>query len=503
MATDNKGRFMALHRQRRPAAALAVGYLRRSTSKQEKSLDDQRREIERYAAEHGYTIVRWYQDDGISGDSTEKRLGFQAMHKAACNGRDFDVIICWDLDRFGRFDSSEAGYWSHPLRKAGVRLVTVTEGPIDWNTFAGRIVNAVKHEGKHQYLVDLSRNVARGQITTALSGWLTGQRAPYGYDRMFVDAAGNHCQRVRINEKIAKPRSWHVTLVPSDRAEVLGTLRWMFTTYAEQDIGLRALADQLNAKGIPGPNGGPWYAASIREILANDAYTGTFVWPKRRLGKYHRVALDTVKERDPSEVTSAGEPAPVDNVPEEQIVKRDCWPALVDQGLFDAVQAKLQRRRRSAPGQGYRTHTKANGDRYLLSGLVFCEKCGCKMHGMNNTRKKNGKTYNYPKYVCSTYCRSGKHNPFGCGCHAIGQDGLVETLIQKLQKSVLLSGKLDELREKVRKQLAAVTAKPDAGQLVELRRALADLKLEIDQGTKRLISARTRSWNWCPTNWQG
>ena len=35
----------------------AVGYLRRSTHKQEKSIADQRREIERYAAKHGYQII--------------------------------------------------------------------------------------------------------------------------------------------------------------------------------------------------------------------------------------------------------------------------------------------------------------------------------------------------------------------------------------------------------------------------------------------------------------
>ena len=67
--------FSQLSKSKR--AVLAVGYLRRSTSKQEKSLDDQRSEIERYAAEHGYEIIRWCEDDAISGDATEKRIGFQ------------------------------------------------------------------------------------------------------------------------------------------------------------------------------------------------------------------------------------------------------------------------------------------------------------------------------------------------------------------------------------------------------------------------------------------
>ena len=214
----------------------AVGYLRRSTSKQEKSLDDQRREIERYAAEHGYRIVRWYTDDGISGDATEQRAGFLAMHAAALNGRDFDVILCWNQDRFGRFDSLESGFWIHPLVKAGVRLETVTEGPIDWHGFTGRIINAIKSESNHDFLVKLSQGVIRGQVSTALSGWLTGQRAPYAYDRMLVDEQGNHKQRLLAKEKVAKPRSWHVTLVPSEDPEKITTLRWLFKTYASEDI---------------------------------------------------------------------------------------------------------------------------------------------------------------------------------------------------------------------------------------------------------------------------
>ncbi len=109
----------------------AVGYLRRSTEKQEQSLTDQRTQIERYAADNGFRVVRWYQDDGISGDDTHKRAGFLEMHRAACNGRDFEAIIVWDQDRFGRFDSIEAGHWIHPLRNAGVRLVTVAEGPVN------------------------------------------------------------------------------------------------------------------------------------------------------------------------------------------------------------------------------------------------------------------------------------------------------------------------------------------------------------------------------------
>ncbi len=147
----------------------AVGYVRMSTDKQETSPEQQRKEIEAYAAKHGYSILRWYSDLGISGDRTEKRVEFKQMIADAEDGR-FKAILCWDQDRFGRFDSLESGYWIHPLRKRGVQLVTCTDGAVDWNTFAGRMLYGMKQEGKHQYLVDLSNNVSRRMKATSTAG---------------------------------------------------------------------------------------------------------------------------------------------------------------------------------------------------------------------------------------------------------------------------------------------------------------------------------------------
>jgi site-specific DNA recombinase len=464
----------------------AVAYLRRSTSRQEKSLRDQRTEITRYAAANGYTVLRWYQDDGISGDATERRDGFLALHKAACNGRDFDVILVWDQDRFGRFDSMEAGYWIHPLRKAGVGLVSVTEGLVKWDDFTGRVMYSLKQEGKHQFLRDLSRNTSRGQISNAQQGRLCGQAAPYGFDRMLVDERGEHKQRVRNGEQVAKPRSWRTTLVPSDDATKVATVRWLFQTYADTDTGLRRLADHLNAKGVAGPSGGPWFAASIKAILENRNYTGTYTWAKRREGKYHSVAAGQIRERDRSEVTlsPSGKPHAVDNPKEAWIVVEGAHEAIIDKALFERVQAKLQYRKRNTPGAAYRTHTRGNGDAYLLSGLVYCAHCGCKMHG--NALAAKG--HRYTKYVCSTYCRSGKNNPHGCGCHGIAQDQLVDVLVRKLQESVLTSHNLDRLRTALRRQIAqrqAVDAKgSDAS-----RKRLSDLNREIDRAAENFLRA--------------
>ena len=88
----------------------AVAYYRMSSDRQETSVPDQRKAVERYGVENGYRILREYIDSGISGDATEKQLEFQRMIADASN-REFSAILCWDQDRFGRFDSVEAGHW--------------------------------------------------------------------------------------------------------------------------------------------------------------------------------------------------------------------------------------------------------------------------------------------------------------------------------------------------------------------------------------------------------
>jgi DNA invertase Pin-like site-specific DNA recombinase len=125
----------------------AVAYYRMSDKSQEASIPAQREAVQAYAAKHGHKIVREYKDEGISGDATEKRLGFQKMLKDASEVGDFEAVLCWDQDRFGRFDPLEAGYWVKPLRDAGVRLETVAQGRIDWEDFAGQIIYAVNQGG--------------------------------------------------------------------------------------------------------------------------------------------------------------------------------------------------------------------------------------------------------------------------------------------------------------------------------------------------------------------
>ena len=87
----------------------AVAYLRRSTDRQEQSLDDQRTAIRQFADEAGLTITAEYIDDAVSGSTSEARDGFQRMIADAQNARrNFDIVLTYDVKRFGRVDTDEA-----------------------------------------------------------------------------------------------------------------------------------------------------------------------------------------------------------------------------------------------------------------------------------------------------------------------------------------------------------------------------------------------------------
>jgi DNA invertase Pin-like site-specific DNA recombinase len=78
----------------------AALYLRVSTGEQ--TTENQRLALRQEAERRGWTIVREYEDAGISGaKGRDKRPGLDSMLKDATRGR-FDVVMCWSLDRLGR-----------------------------------------------------------------------------------------------------------------------------------------------------------------------------------------------------------------------------------------------------------------------------------------------------------------------------------------------------------------------------------------------------------------
>ena len=100
----------------------AAQYLRMSTDHQQYSLDNQADAIARFAAEHGFTIVKTYSDPDKSGLRLKNRPGLKQLLKDVVDGRlEFRAILVLDVTRWGRFqDIDEAAHYEFLCKKAGI-----------------------------------------------------------------------------------------------------------------------------------------------------------------------------------------------------------------------------------------------------------------------------------------------------------------------------------------------------------------------------------------------
>jgi len=418
---------------------IAVLYLRMSDDRQERSIADQRAELLAYATKHGYRILREYTDSGVSGDDTKRRAGFLRMREDAQKG-DFQVVLSWDQDRFGRFDPIEGGYWILPFRNAGVRLETMAQGQIDWNDFAGRLLYLVQQEAKHAYLRDLSRNVLRGQVAKAREGRGADGSAPYGY-------------RIDDDRRV---------IVPKEAAVV----RRIFDEYLSAGA-IRGVAASLNADGIPSPRGKQWRSSTIRSLLVNRKYTGDFIWGKYAAGYYYGMNDGEIMPRQKTDNRQSTNP----------IEHPDHFEAIVDRKVFEAVQKRLKRQRRDTSP----LHHK--GKRFLLTGLLKCGHCGYAMIGYHWDRKKTGERVKM--YTCSSHHFQGKKV---CTRNTIPEASLVDCVVRIIQQRYLSPENLDRLREALRQQQTQ-NSQPEPLDTDRVRKQVAELDRRIDNGAERIFSA--------------
>ena len=456
----------------------AAGYLRRSTDdKQADSIEIQREEVLAYAAKHGYEIVRWYVDDGVSGHNVD-RDDFVRMIEDAESTDDFDFVLVRHQSRFARFRPAKTIRFLDRLDDVGVKLVTAKQGVIDINDLAQFLMASIEAQTDHSFSKTLSELTIRGQSKKAKNGYSAGQAAPYGYDRMLVDEEGNHRTRVKQGEKVAKPDGWHTTFVPGDPDRV-AHVQWIFSQYLAGDSPW-TIAKTLNKRGVPSPRGGKWNKGTIRDMLKNEIYCGDFVWNKTRQGKFHSLVDGKATERNRKESDSSKsgrrKHKVVANDREDWVVVEQSHEAIIEKSDWLAVQTRMQRNTTHPGG----TNAK-KGYEYLVRGLVYCE-CGARMHGRITRRRKTGKVYEKRKYVCAAYDSNGtcKHN-------WVDADELHEKVVSQLTGVLRNEDNLKRLTALINRRLS--TPKSDDPQIQSLTRQLAELDQKIQAGADRLLSA--------------
>jgi DNA invertase Pin-like site-specific DNA recombinase len=350
------------------AKTFAVAYLRRSTDRQERSIEDQLAAIQTYAAAHGLWLLRMYKDDAISGVRSDTRAAFQELLRdAQAPNCDFSTVLVYDLKRFGRVDNDEAGHYRWLLRQSGVRIIYVAEsfggGPLD------DLIRPVKQWQAREESRDLARVTIRGMLSKIKQdqkhGFWLGGFPPHGYDLRYEAADGRFRFIVRymrdgtkqllseIDEVVTTLKRREAAVVTkSDRCRLVFSapdrvelIRKIYRLFVNERIKPSAIARLFNDRSIPTARGpewsrvcsGRWQMITIENMLRNPVYIGDLVWNRRSLAKFFRIGRDgNLEERLDADVRRTSP-----NGVELWLHSRNCHPAIIDQGTWVKAQAML------------------------------------------------------------------------------------------------------------------------------------------------------------------
>ena len=286
-------------------ARAAIGYVRRSTDRQEQSIPDQKKAIEKYIDDHDLRLLRFYVDDAISGTSTVGRRAFQDMiADAKRRSCDFRFVVVYDVKRFGRVDNDEAGYYRYILRTEGVEIIYVSENFTGDGT--DDLLRPVKQWQAREESKDLAKVVIRGQLSKTESGgggWWMGGAPPYGYDLAYESQTGECLFYLRYmpdgskqmfdekwklirtlqrGESVAVSRRDRCKLVPSEESRV-ETIKRIFAMSVRRLASVQHLQDGAEALEPP--------ANRVDHRLR---YTDQFAGVHRRIDAETGVIVDSV-----------------------------------------------------------------------------------------------------------------------------------------------------------------------------------------------------------------
>ncbi len=397
-------------------------YARVSTDKDEQinSLGNQKRYFEDYiAANPHWRFAGGYVDEGISGTSVEGREQFLKMIEDAKRGR-FDLIVTKEISRFAR-NTLDSLRYTRELLRCGVGVYFQND---NINTFDkdAELRLTIMSSIAQDEVRKLSERTRFGFKRAQENSVLLGQNNLFGYNK--VDG------RLEIVEPEA------------------AVVREVFERYAAGDLGLRAIANDLDSRGVRGRQGKPLTYSTLYGMIRNPKYKGCYAGRRYASRDY----------RDKRSYRLSAD--------KWLVHKDDRVPAIVPEALWEQANRLLASR-----GKTMKAHAQASQNRYAYSGKLICARHGTTFHRHVYKSKSRGES---ECWNCKLYREKGKQG--GCDSPTVYShelDRILERVFEQItdERSAAVQEYIDNLR--------AFAAQQDNAP------ALAQVEQEIETVTKR------------------
>lgn len=316
------------------------------------SISNQRRLLQKYAKEKGFSNTRYYVDDGFSGTSF-KRPGFQKLREDIELGYVTTVIVK-DMSRLGREYLQSGYYMDNYFPEHNIRFIAVNDC-VDSNNGDDEMI-PFRNVMNEMYARDISRKIRSSHRLRGNAGEPLSQ-PPYGYmkspenkKKWIIDPYAAEvvrdvfrmCLEGKGNETIAGILQKRKILIPM--------AYW-------QSLGLPRGGKRLQ------PNPYKWNKSSISKMLHQQEYCGDVI----NFKTYSKSFKNKTRLQNPRE---------------NWVIFRDVHEPIIDRETFEKVQQLQEATKRRPPKE-------KNGEKNMFSDLLYCADCGSKLWYHVNTQNKN------------------------------------------------------------------------------------------------------------------
>ena len=195
-------------------------------------------------------------EEVVSGESLASRPQMMKCLELVNTGQ-YAGIVCMDIDRLSRGSSLDSGYIMQVLKLNGCKIIT-PQKTYDLDIESDEQFTDMKFMFSRFEHRTITKRLTAGRNMSVSEGKFLGSVSPIGYERY----------------KLPGVKGYSLKIVP-DEAEIV---RMIFDMYVNNEVGCKAIAEELNRLGIPTKAKNKWSEIGVRHVLTNPVYVGKIRW---------------------------------------------------------------------------------------------------------------------------------------------------------------------------------------------------------------------------------